>query len=282
MTTNWLPDVFATPKPIIAMLHLQALPGDPGYDTKGGVGAIVARARDELAALQEGGVDAVMISNEFSLPYLTKTEPITAITMARIVAELLPDIRIPYGVNVLWDGRASIDLAVATGAAFVREIFTGVYASDFGLWNTNVGEVARHRHRIGADNVRLFFNVVPESAEYLAARDLTSITKTTVFATLPDAICVSGATAGAPTDSTSVRTVKESAGNVPVFVNTGVTAENVAQHLEVADGAIVGTFFKQGGIFENRADRSRVEAMMAAVRTHRDSAVMATNNSTPA
>ena len=90
-----------------------------------------------------------MISNEFSLPYLTKTEPITAITMARIIGELLPALDVPYGVNVLWDGRASIDLAVATGAKFVREIFTGVYASDFGLWDTNVGEVARHRARVG-------------------------------------------------------------------------------------------------------------------------------------
>ena len=113
-----------------------------------------------------------MVSNEFSLPYLTKTEPITAITMARIIGELLPDLSVPYGVNVLWDGRASIDLAVATGAQFVREIFTGVYASDFGLWNTNVGEVARHRARVGGADVKLFFNIVPESATYLADRDL--------------------------------------------------------------------------------------------------------------
>ncbi len=133
-----------------------------------------------------------MVSNEFSLPYLTKTEPITAITMARIIGELLPDLSVPYGVNVLWDGRASIDLAVATGAKFVREIFTGVYASDFGLWDTNVGEVARHRARVGGADVKLFFNIVPESATYLADRDLASITRTTVFATLPDAICVSG------------------------------------------------------------------------------------------
>ncbi len=56
---------------------------------------------------------------------------------------------------------------MATGARFVREIFTGVYASDFGLWNTNVGEVIRHQHAIGAYHVRLLFNIVPESAVYL-------------------------------------------------------------------------------------------------------------------
>jgi membrane complex biogenesis BtpA family protein len=267
--TTWLTDVFAAPKPVIAMLHLSALPGDPGYDTRAGISAVVARAKEELDALQTGGVDGVMISNEFSLPYLTQTEPITAISMARVIAELLPDFSVPYGVNVLWDGRASIDLAVATGAQWVREIFTGVYASDFGLWNTNVGEVARHRHRIGADHVKLLFNIVPESARYLGDRSLESITKSTVFATLPDGICVSGLTAGAPTDNQALKIVKDAAANVPVFVNTGVRADNAAEQLAVADGAVVGTYFKEGGVFENRASLPRVRELMAAVRDFR-------------
>lgn len=267
--TNWLDDVFAVRKPVIAMLHLSALPGDPGFDSAAGIGAVVERAKAELAALQEGGVDGVMISNEFSLPYLTKTEPITAITMARIIGELLPDFSVPYGVNVLWDGRASIDLAVATGARWVREIFTGVYASDFGLWNTNVGEVARHRHRIGGGAVKLLFNIVPESAVYLAERDLASIAATTVFATKPDGICVSGLTAGAPTDAQALRVVKDHAGSVPVFVNTGVRAHNAAEQLAVADGAIVGTYFKEDGVFENRAVASRAAELMDAVKEFR-------------
>ena len=99
----WLDDVFAVKKPVIAMLHLMALPGDPGYDTAGGMAAIISRARAELEALQAGGVDAVMFSNEFSLPYLTKTEPITAVSMARVIGELHDEISVPFGVNVLWD-----------------------------------------------------------------------------------------------------------------------------------------------------------------------------------
>lgn len=264
--TNWLSDTFTAPKPVIGMLHLSALPGDPGFDSAKGISAVVDRARRELAGLQSGGVDGILISNEFSLPYLTATEPITAVSMARIIGELLPDIAVPYGVNVLWDGRASIDLAVATGAQYVREIFTGVYASDFGLWNTNVGEVARHRARIGAGDVKLLFNIVPESATYLAARDLGSVTQTTVFATLPDAVCVSGLTAGAPTDQQVLKIVKDAAGAVPVFVNTGVRAENVADQLSIADGAIVGTYFKRDGVFENAVDESRVRELMAAAR----------------
>lgn len=266
---TWLDETFATSKPIIAMLHLLALPGDPGFNSSSGVTTVVSRAREELHILQEGGVDGVMISNEFSLPYLTKTEPITAITMGRVIGELLDEISVPFGVNVLWDENASIDLAVATGARFVREVFTGVYASDFGLWNTNVGAAARHRARIGGGEVKLLFNIVPESAVYLGNRDLGSLAASTVFATLPDAICVSGLTAGAPTDLQSLSIVKQAVGDVPVFVNTGVSPSNLTEQLAVADGAIVGTYFKKDGVFENRADLDRVRELIDAAHSYR-------------
>jgi uncharacterized protein len=261
--------VFGVAKPIIAMLHLGALPGDPGFDSAGGMRKIVDNARRDLDALQSGGVDAVLVSNEFSLPYLTKTEPITAIAMARVIGELASDIEIPYGANVLWDGTASIDLAAATGASFVREIFTGAYASDFGVWDTNVGQTARHRRRVGADGVRLLFNVVPEATAYLADRDLGSITRSTVFNALPDALVVSGLTAGAPTDNSALAMVKRNAGNVPVFVNTGMKVETAEDQLAIADGAVVGTAFKKDGIFENQADQDRVSALMEVVKNYR-------------
>ncbi|MFO7781909.1 MAG: BtpA/SgcQ family protein, partial [Spirochaetia bacterium] len=69
MARLWTEELFGTKKPIIAMCHLDALPGDPGYDTKGGMEHVVEAARTDLRALQDGGVDAVMFSNEFSLPY---------------------------------------------------------------------------------------------------------------------------------------------------------------------------------------------------------------------
>lgn len=263
---SWLSEVFDVPKPIIGMCHLPPLPGDPSYDAAGGMDKVLAHARQELAALQEGGVDGVLISNEFSLPYLTTTEPITAVSMARVIGEVRSELEVPFGVNVLWDGIASIDLAVATGAAFVREVFTGVYASDFGLWNTDVGKAARHRARVGAQGVRLLYNIVPEAAAYLASRDLAQLTKSTVFNGTPDGLCVSGLTAGAATDTSTLAVVKENAGDVPVFVNTGVRPETVAESLQYADAAIVGTSLKRDGIFANQVDPARVAELMQVVK----------------
>lgn len=267
---SWTKEVFKTDKPIIAMCHLQAMPGDPNYSREKGMAWVIDSARRDLHALQKGGVDAVMFSNEFSLPYLTEVKTETAASMARVVGELMKEIEIPYGINCLWDPIASLDVAVATGASFVREIFTGVYASDFGLWNTNCGKVVRHQREIGAENVKLLFNIVPEAASYLGDRTIESIAKTTVFNCRPDALCVSGATAGSATDAAVLKRAKGAAGDTPVFANTGCRKDTIEMLLGIADGAVVGTTFKIDGKFENNTDYNRVKEFMDVVHSFRD------------
>ncbi len=269
MDSSELKDLFGTDKPIIAMCHLRALPGDPGYDAESGMTSVVDLAIKDLLALQAGGVDAVMFSNEFSLPYLTKILPETTAAMARVIGQLLDEIEVPFGVDVLWDPIAALDLAAATGARFVREVISGVYASDFGLWNTNPGATARHRRKLGINDVKLFYNIVPEAAAYLAKRDIAEVAKTTVFNNKPDALCVSGITAGAELDSQVLHRVKEAVPGTGVFSNTGCKIDNIQTQLAHADGAVVGTTFKVDGIFANPVDSTRVRDFMDKVREFR-------------
>ena len=266
---SWLKEVIGTEKAIIAMCHLAALPGDPSYDREKGMEYVVDRARKDLIALQNGGVDAVMFSNEFSLPYLTDVRTETVAAMGRVIGELMHDIKIPYGVNVLWDANKSLDLAAATGAKFIREIFTGVYASDFGVWNTNCGATVRHQHALGAENVKLLFNIVPEASVYMGHRTPAEIAKSTVFNCHPDALCVSGQIAGAATDSSVLAEVKKAVPDTVIFANTGCRKETIADQLAIADGAVVATTFKYDGIFENMVDERRVADFMKVVRAVR-------------
>ena len=266
---SWLQDLFHVEKPIIAMCHLQAMPGDPYYDPAKGMKDVVEKARMDLEALQEGGVDGIMFSNEFSLPYLTTVRPETVAAMARVIGELMSEISIPYGVNCLWDPIASIDLAAAVDAKFIREIMSGVYASDFGLWNTNVGETVRHKNALHMQDLKLLFNIVPEAAKYLADRDISEIAKTTEFNNHPDAICVSGLTAGAETDTQALKKVKEAVKRTPILCNTGCNKDNIARQLSVADGAVCATTFKYDGVFENLLDVRRVKEFMAVVKDFR-------------
>lgn len=266
---DWIKETFGTEKPIIAMCHFRALPGDLYYDADGGMEKVIDYARQEFLALQEGGVDAVMFSNEFSLPYLTKVKPETTACMARIIGELMPLIKIPFGVNVLWDPYASIDLAAATGAKFIREIMSGVYASDFGLWDTDCGEISRHRARLGQQNLKMLYNIVPEASAYLGQRDVESIAKSTVFNCRPDVICVSGMTAGIGTDMGILERVKNAIPETAVFANTGCKVNTVEAILKIADGAVVGTTFKKDGKFDNHVEKDRVVEFMDKVNSIR-------------
>jgi membrane complex biogenesis BtpA family protein len=266
---KWIEELFHESKPVIGMCHLEALPGDPGYASDKGLDWVVEQARRDLLSLQRGGVDGVIFSNEKSLPYLTKVEPITLACMAAVITELRPIIDIPFGVNVLWDPKASIDVALATKGLFVREIFTGVYASDFGLWNTNCGEIVRHQYAVNARHIRLFFNILPEASRYLGDREISDIAKSTVFNAKPDALCVSGLIAGSETCTQTLSTVKSAVPDTPVFANTGVRLSNAIQQLSVGDGAIIGTYFKRDGYIWNEVDESRVKALMAEVKAFR-------------
>jgi membrane complex biogenesis BtpA family protein len=209
-----------------------------------------------------------MFSNEFSLPYLTTVKTATTAAMARIIGELKQDIHIPFGVNVLWDPIASIDLAAATGAIFIREIMTGVYASDFGLWNTQVGTTVRHKMSL-TPNLKMLFNIVPEAAVYLGQRNMVDIAKSTVFNNRPDALCVSGLTAGAETDTQVLSAVKKAVPDTMVLCNTGCRIDNIDRQLAVADGAVVGSTFKIDGEFSNLVDPARVKAFMQKVKSVR-------------
>ena len=266
---SWLKEVIGTEKAIIAMCHMQAMPGDPGYDGQKGMDWVIKNMYDDLIALQNGGVDSVMFSNEFSLPYMTKVDTITVASMATAIGELKRYIKIPFGVNVLWDGEKTLDLAKACGADFVREIYSGVYASDFGMWNTDFGRVARHRKSIDAGNVKLIFNILPEAAKYLADRDIVEIAKSTVFNCKADALCVSGLTAGSETHSQILKRVKDAVPDTVVLANTGCRPDTIEAQLSVADGAVVGTTFKVDGKFENGVDEKRVREFMSIVKKFR-------------
>ena len=109
----WTEELFGVTKPIIALLHLGALPGDPGFC--GDMDQVICQARKDLIALQDGGVDGVLIANEFSLPYQPVADPVTVASMGYIVGQLKDAIRVPFGVNIVLNALATLELAAATG-----------------------------------------------------------------------------------------------------------------------------------------------------------------------
>ena len=73
-------------------------------------------------------------------------------------------LKVPFGVNYLWDPSASVAIACATGAAFAREIFTGLFASDMGLWRPIAADALALRRNLGRPDLKLLFNINAEFA----------------------------------------------------------------------------------------------------------------------
>lgn len=262
--------LFGVDKFIIGMAHCLPLPGSPLYDAAGGVAAIERGLRRDVEALQAGGVDAVMFCNEGDRPYRLQPGFETVAVMAAAITAVKPALHVPFGVDVLWSPKAALALATATGAAFVREIFTGVYAGDMGYWNTDCGEVFCYRNAIGAQGVKLFFNINAEFSAQLDTRPIGVIARSVVFSSLPDGLCISGPMTGQPTSPETLAEVKRAAPNTTIIANTGVNVKNVRELLAHADGAIVGTSLKMDGVTWNPVDAERVKAFMAEVRKLRE------------
>ena len=265
---TWLAETFGVAKPVIGMIHLPPLPGTALYDDALGVPAIIDSAKRDAHALQSGGIDAVLFGNEGDRPYRTRVGPETVATVAATVMAVAPTLSVPFGVDVLWDPLATLAVAKATGARFAREVFTGLFGGDLGLWNTAAGDVFQYRRAIDAASVRLLFTINAEFAAPVAPRPLAAVARSVAFSSLPDALCVSGPVTGAPAPPEDLRAVKEAVGERPVFANTGVRQDTVAEVLAVADGCIVGTALKVDGVTWNAVDPARVRALLAARGEH--------------
>ncbi|MGX6979654.1 BtpA/SgcQ family protein [Vagococcus elongatus] len=267
----WIDDMFKKKKPIISMLHLDALPGDPRFKFHHSVKEIVKHARKDLHALQDGGVDGIIFSNEFSLPYQRKMSFVTPSCMARVIGELMKEIKVPFGVDCISDGQATIELAAAVNADFVRGTFSGVYVGDGGFYNNDFSELLRRKAALYLDDLKMLYFINPESDQNMDSRSLSEIAQSTIFKAHPDGLCISANAAGQDVDDELILEVKQSAPEVVVICNTGCRPETIAKKLKTADAAIVGTFFKENGFLENerlenvRVDQKRVEEFMEVV-----------------
>ena len=262
-------NVFGAGKPVIAMVHLGALPGSPLYDAKGGLDALIDGAVKDLDALQTAGVDAVMFGNENDRPYEFQVDIASTATMAYVIGRVRDRITVPFGVNVLWDPMASVALAAATGAAFVREIFTGTYASDMGPWTPDAGKAMRYRDRLHRSDLALLYNVSAEFAYSLDQRPLPDRARSAVFSSIPDAILVSGQITGEAASMSDLEAVKKALPDTPVLANTGVKHATVGDVLKIADGCIVGSSLKVDGNTWNAVDPDRAAEFMRLARAAR-------------
>jgi len=252
---------------LIGMVHLPALPGSPRWE--GSMERATASALADARALVDNGIPALLVENHGDVPFTPgRVAPATVAAMSVIVAalrEALPAVTL--GVNVLKnDARAALAVACATGARFIRvNVHAGAVVADQGIVQSEAYHTLRDRRLLGAD-VAIFADVQGKHSAPVAPVELEQEARDLVHRGLADALMVSGKATGDATPVGDVKRVRSAVGSVPVLVGSGVTPDNVAELLAVADAAIVGTFVKRDGDVRNPVDPARVRRLVAAAR----------------
>jgi len=256
--------IFGRTKAIIGMCHARALPGRPGHDVRGGLDAIFDALAPDLEALQRGGVDGILFCNEGDLPYQLRVGPEIVAAMAAVVGRLRSELSLPFGVDLVWDPIASLSVARATGASFVRGVFTGVYDTDMGLMSPVLGDLYGFRASIGANDVAVFTNITPEFGQPISGRPVEERAIGAVYNGV-DGLIVSGLHTGLLPDLDVLKRVKAAVPDALVIASSGLSADNVEAILAVADAGIVGTSLKVDGNTWNSVDPERVRRFIEVV-----------------
>ena len=244
------------------MVHLEPLPGSPGYG--GSMDAVLERARTDAQALADAGYDGIMVENFGDAPFYADDVPKVSIAaMALAIAEV-SSAGLPTGVNVLRnDALGALAIATATEASFIRvNVLSGMMYTDQGPIIGQAARIARTRDELCPETA-IIADVFVKHATPPAGLSLVDATNDLVERAGADAVVVSGAGTGSPTDLDDLRSVAELS-HLPVYVGSGSTAETIAEILSIGDGAIVGSATKIDGIATNPVDPARATAIVRA------------------
>ncbi len=255
-----------TRKALLGVVHLDALPGSPRH-RRGSLADIVSNARRDAETILEAGFDGYVLENFGDVPFFKdEVPPQTVATMTRITCELPRDAFVV--VNVLRnDARAAISIAAAAGLAAVRiNVHCGAMITDQGLVEGRAAETLRLRNELG-EQVAILADVAVKHAHPVGPGfSLTETARETAYRGLADALIVTGPATGASVAEDDLVEARRAVPNRPILIGSGASANNIAQILLVADGAIVGTAIKEDGDVRKPVDPKRAREFVEASR----------------
>ncbi len=267
--------IFGVRKPIISMLHLASLPGQPGFIS---IEHVVAEAKRDLLPLQQGGVNGLLVENwkEDSDKIETKTE--TAEGMLRVIQLLRPSVSVPFGINVLNnDYLAAFRIASETQASFVElDVFVDRVRSSFEYSeigrlhpftiDVDTADVARQREKFGLRKTPLLVFIQPKHYFMLDQAKAIEQSANEAIEAGADGLLVTKATGVAPEIDRIRNTKKGLKSPVPVGIGSGFTAENAPDFMPVVDFVVVGSALKFNGEVNNPVDPDRVKNLMSIIQ----------------
>jgi len=255
--------VFASTKPVIAMIHVGALPGTPASSSS--VREIVSRAVAEARIYRDGGVHGVAIENMHDVPYLRgSVGPEITASMTAIALAVKDASNLPCGIQILAGANhEALAVAHAAGLEFVRvEAFAFAHVADEGIIESSAASLLRYRRAIGAERVQVWADVKKKHSAHAITADVgIGETAAAVEFMRADAVIVTGPVTGRQPADADIADVRRHCRG-PIYLGSGISADNLDHYYPLADGFIVGSYFKQDGDWAESVDPGRVERFM--------------------
>ncbi|MCF0110955.1 MAG: membrane biogenesis protein [Erysipelotrichaceae bacterium] len=223
-------EIFCNKKPIIGMLHLKGLTREERFE----------RFKREFAIYCEEGVDAVIVEDYFG----TLTDMKQALQYLKENGS-----PIPYGVNCLNFDMLGFELANEYGADFVQIDSVVGHVKDR---DEESLEYFLESYKAKYD-VAVFGGVRFKYQPLLSIHTLEEDLRTAMRRV--EAICVTETKTGEETSIEKIKQFKDVLEDFPLIVAAGVTLDNIESQLAIADGAIIGSYFK-----DNRQDYGDLSA----------------------
>jgi len=250
-------------KKVAGMVHLSPLPGSPNHTSWG---EVKHRALEDARALEQGGVDALLVENFGDFPFHPDEVPRHTVAFFTAIAlKIREEVDIPLGINVLRnDAQSALSIASAVGARFIRvNVLAGSYITDQGIIQGKPHELQRLKRQLGSE-VEVLGDIRVKHAYPLGGFSIEEEVENVTQRAMADGVILTGKATGEPPYKKELRRARM-ATSKPVIIGSGLTRENIGL-LEEAQGAIVGSYFKTNGEVDKRVDRRRVERLIREVK----------------
>jgi uncharacterized protein len=235
---------------IIGMVHCLPLPGTPRFD--GDSRRIVDQAIADALTLQKAGVDGIIVENMGDDPFGINLEMEQAAALSAVSALVKEQVRIPVGIDAAMnDYRAALSIAMAIGAQFVRiPVFVDTVAFSGGIIQPCARQATYFRKSLGAEKVAIFADIQVKHTWMVLPNVTIEDSARSAQDSGADALIVTGARIGTETPIDIIQRARKVA-SIPLIVASGVKESNIRQQMGIADGAIVGSSLKVGGVLSN-------------------------------
>ena len=264
--------LFTINKPLIGMIHVNALPGTPQarYDIK----TITKTAVEEANIYSQSGFDGLLIENMHDLPYLRgAVGPEITASMAIIAHEIRRKHKLPIGLQILAGAnKEALAVAYAADLDYIRaEGYSFAHVADEGIIESCAGELLRYRRHIGAERIQIWTDVKKKHAAHAITADVSlGEMAAAVEFMLAEAVIITGTSTGASPEPQDVMEAKQHC-KLPVIIGSGMATNNLHRYYSDADGFIIGSSCKVDGKWHNALDPKRVEGLVEEIDNLRNS-----------